>query len=87
MGQELECRMRYEKRTFAGKAYLETDHILFRGAERVKIALKEVTSVMAKGGVLTLEFPGGPAALELGAAAEKWAKRILHPPTRADKLT
>ena len=36
--------------------------------------------------MLTLEFAGGPAALELGAAAEKWARKILHPPTRADKL-
>jgi hypothetical protein len=86
MGQELECRMWYEKRSFAGKAYLETDHILFRGGERVKIALKDLTSVSTKGGVLTLEFPGGPAKLQLGAAAEKWAQKILHPPTRADKL-
>jgi hypothetical protein len=86
MGQELECRMWYEKRSFAGKAYLETDHLLFRGGERVKIALKDLTAVSAKGGVLTLEFPGGPARLQLGAAAEKWARKILHPPTRADKL-
>jgi len=86
MGQELECRMQYQRRSLAGKAYLETDHILFRGEERVKIALKELKTVTVKGGVLTLEFAGGPAALELGAAAEKWAKKILHPPTRAEKL-
>ena len=86
MGQELDCRMQYQRRTLAGKAYLETDHILFRGDERVKIALKDVKSVSAKAGVLTLEFAGGPAALELGAAAEKWAQKILHPPSRADKL-
>ena len=42
MGQELECRMQYQRRTLAGKAYLETDHILFRGEERVKIALKDL---------------------------------------------
>jgi hypothetical protein len=86
MGQELECRMKYQRRSFAGKAYLETDHILFRGSERVKISLKDLTSVSAKGGVLTLEFEGGPAVLQLGAAAEKWAQKILHPATRADKL-
>jgi acetylornithine/succinyldiaminopimelate/putrescine aminotransferase len=86
MGQELECKMKYQKRSFAGKAYLETDHILFRGAERVKISLKDVTSVSAKSGWLTLEFVGGPAVLQLGKAAEKWAEKILHPPTRADKL-
>src|SRR5215472_4572909 len=86
MGQELECRMHYRKRTLAGKAYLETDHILFRGDERVKIALKDLKSVNATAGMLHLDFAGGPAKLELGKAAEKWAHKILHPPTRADKL-
>src|SRR5260370_1596310 len=86
MGQEIACRMQYQRRSLAGKAYLETDHILFRGDERVKIPLKGLQGVSAKGGVLTLEFASGPAELELGAAAEKWAQKILHPPTRADKL-
>ena len=86
MGQELACRMQYQRRSLAGKAYLETDHILFRGDERVKIPLKDLKAVTAKHGILTLEFAGGPAALELGASAEKWAQKILHPPTRADKL-
>jgi hypothetical protein len=86
MGQELECRMHYQKRTLAGKAYLETDYILFRGDERVKILLKDLKSVKAAAGMLQLDFPGGPAKLELGAAAEKWAGKILHPPSRADKL-
>ena len=31
MGQELNCRMHYRKRVLEGKAYLETDYILFRG--------------------------------------------------------
>ena len=43
-------------------------------------------SVTAEGGVLHLDFPGGSASIELGAAAEKWAGKILHPPSRADKL-
>ena len=86
MGQELSCRMQYQRRSLAGKAYLETDHILFRGDERVKISLKDLKAVTAKSGILTLEFAGGPAALELGGAAEKWAQKILHPPTRANKL-
>jgi hypothetical protein len=86
MGQELECRLQYQKRTLAGKAYLETDYLLFRGPERLKIALKDLTAVQAEGGLLKFEFPGGPAALELGKAADKWAHKILHPPSRADKL-
>jgi len=86
MGQELECRMHYQKRTFSGKAYLETDHILFRGDERMKILLKDLKSVKAASGMLHLDFAGGPAKLELGAAAEKWAGKILNPPSRTDKL-
>jgi len=86
MGQELECRMRRGKRSLAGKAYLETDFVLFRGDERLKVAFKDLKSVTAKAGVLRLEFDGGPAEFELGKAAEKWADKILHPPSRADKL-
>jgi len=86
MGQELDCRMQYQKRTLTGRAYLETDHILFRGDERVRILLKDLKGVKAAAGVLHLQFAGGPASLELGAAAEKWAGKILNPPSRADKL-
>ncbi len=86
MGQELHCRMQYQGRTLAGKAYFESDHILFRGDERLKIAIKDLQSVTAEGGMLHLNFTGGPASLELGAAAEKWARKILYPPSRADKL-
>jgi hypothetical protein len=86
MGQEVECTMRYRRRNLAGKAYLETDHLLFRGDERFKVALKDITGAIAGDGVLKLEFVGGPAELELGKAASKWRDRILHPPSRADKL-
>ncbi|HTS28327.1 MAG TPA: hypothetical protein VMH81_20785 [Bryobacteraceae bacterium] len=86
MGHELECRMRYQRRTLAGKVYLETDHVVFRGEERLKILLKDITAVKASAGVLSLEFPGGTAAFELGKSAEKWQEKILHPPSRLDKL-
>ena len=86
MGQELNCRMHYQGRTVAGKAHLEGDHILFRGEERLKIFFRDLRSVAAEGGALHLDFPGGPVSLELGAAAAKWAGKILHPPSRADKL-
>jgi hypothetical protein len=86
MGQELECTLRYQRRKVAGKAYLETDHVLFRGTERLKIPLKDLTAVKSAAGILKLEWPGGPAEFELGKSADKWADKILHPPTRADKL-
>jgi hypothetical protein len=86
MGLEQDCRMQYQRRAMAGKACLETDYVLFRGEERLKIWIRDLQSVTAKAGMLHLDFPGGPASLELGAAAEKWAHKILHPPSRAAKL-
>jgi hypothetical protein len=86
MGQEMACKLRYRRRTFVGKAQLETDHILFRGGDRLKILFQDVKDVKAVDGILALEFAGGPAEFELGVAAEKWAKKILHPPTLLEKL-
>ena len=86
MGQELDCTMYFQRRSVAGRAHLETDHLLFRGGERLKIPFCDLTAVKAADGVLELEFAGGPARFELGKAAEKWAGKILHPPSRMDKL-
>ncbi len=87
MGQELECKARIRHQAaMPGKAQLETDFVLFRGRERFKVSFGELTGVRANGGILKLEFAGGPAELELGAAAEKWARKILNPPSLMDKL-
>jgi hypothetical protein len=86
MGQERECKLRYGGKTQSGKAYLETDYILFRGDERLKVSFGDLKSVKAERGSLRLDFDGGPAVMELGDAAAKWAEKILHPPSRLDKL-
>jgi len=86
MGQAKECRLRRGRRTIEGKALLETDHLLFRGGERLKLPFRDLNGVTANGGVLRLDWNGGRAELELGAAAEKWAQKILHPPSLLDKL-
>jgi hypothetical protein len=86
MGQELECKVRLGRRALSGKAFLETDYVLFRGEERLKIPFADLTTVKAFDGILHLDYPGGPAEFDLGKYAEKWADKILHPPTRTDKL-
>lgn len=86
MGQELACTVRFGGRKLQGTAYLETDFILFRGDRRLRIPLQDLTAATASAGVLRLEFDGGPADFELGAAAEKWARKILHPPSLLEKL-
>lgn len=86
MGLELECRMSSGGKTLEGKAYLETDFLLFRGDERFKLFFRDLTLVTATDGILRVEFKGGAAEFELGKAAAKWADKILNPPSRAAKL-
>jgi hypothetical protein len=45
-----------------------------------------MSSVDVRNGVLRVKHAGGSASFEIGAAAPKWADRIRHPPSRADKL-
>jgi hypothetical protein len=86
MGMERDCKLHVRGKTISGKAQLESDHLLFRGTERLKIMLKDLSHVQADSGILTVHFADGPAAFELGPAAEKWAHKILNPPSRLDKL-
>jgi hypothetical protein len=87
MGLETKCRAEHDGRSAIGKALLETDELVFRGELRFAVPLKQIESVTAKDGRLTLVWGGGKTAvLELGAAAEKWAKRIREPKGLAEKL-
>jgi len=86
MGLEAACRARYGKKASEGKAQLETTDLLFRGAFRLQIPLKDVTSVEAKSGELVVVWPEGEAAFALGKDAEKWALKVRYPRGLLDKL-
>src|SRR5271165_3838752 len=86
MGRELLCSIRSGGKTAHGKALLETNEIIFRGDLRLKIPFASLKSVVAQDGGLHLRWPEGSAVLELGDQAEKWAYKILHPKSTADKL-
>ena len=86
MGQEAKCKARHDDRVSQGTALLETDYVLFRGDFRVKIPFRAMTSVEAKGPWLEIQSSEGALGLNLGPAADKWAQKILHPPSRLDKL-
>jgi hypothetical protein len=86
MGQALLCTVRSEGRTGSGKAQLESDEIIFRGEFRLKVPLGSLKSVKVRGGELHLKWPEGVAVFELGDVAERWAYKILHPRSVADKL-
>ena len=86
MGQEIDCRAEWCGQPLTGKALLEGDHVLLRSTTRVKVLLKDATRVASDNGVLRLETPAGTLALHLGPAADKWARKILNPPSLLDKL-
>lgn len=86
MGNELKCKARFGKEESEGKALLETSELLFRGEFRLKIPFAEMKSVKAADGELHIAFNGGKASFALGAQAEKWAHKILHPKSRMEKL-
>jgi hypothetical protein len=87
MGREAMCVARLGRQRSQGKALLETSELIFRGDFRVKVPFKAITALAAKGATLTVTWPEGTLALELGTdAAPKWAERIRNPPSRLDKL-
>jgi hypothetical protein len=90
MGQERESTLRLGRRRIEGEALLETSEIIFRpidGSKRLKFAFADIVkSVKAVDGELRFHTEKGPAVLELGPAAEKWAEKIQHPKSRMEKL-
>jgi hypothetical protein len=87
MGNEANCVARIDGQKVAGKALLETGELNFRGAEcRVKITFGEMKGVTAADGELRITTKNRKFAFAVGAAAERWREKILHPKTRAEKL-
>ena len=87
MCQEALCRVRVGDQAAEGKALLETNEIIFRGAFRLKIPLKAITDLVEDGDELRVEYPDGVAVFELGSkAASKWASIIRNPKGLMEKL-
>ena len=89
MGNEANCAASLGKQKARGKALLETAELIFRGEDgglRLTIPFASVKSARAVNGELRLEVPEGLAVFVLGANAEKWCEKILHPKTRLEKL-
>jgi hypothetical protein len=87
MGAEATCTATCNRTSATGKARLETDVLQFRGdGLKLTIPFKTMKKVAARDGTLRVSFPGGVATFALGSTASKWAEKILHPPSRLDKL-
>jgi hypothetical protein len=87
VGNEAVITARFKGQTASGKARLETEVLYFRGGDlKLTIPFKQMSKVAARGGTLHVTCPDGAASFELGAAAAKWADKILHPPSRLQKI-
>jgi len=87
MGAEATITARFNGSTVAGKARLETEVLYFRGGDlKLAIPFKQMSKVVARGGTLSVTFPGGTASFDLGTAAPKWADKTQHPPSRLQKI-
>lgn len=86
MGNEAACKLRYEGKTFSGKALLETSEILFRGETRLKIPFPAITKLQARNGELLVQTKDGLAVFAIGEQAEKWREKIAKPKTLIEKL-
>ncbi len=86
MGNEAVCTLRYDGRSFTGKALLETSEVLFRGDTRLRIPFSSISKMHAKDGALHIRTKDALAIFELGDKAEKWREKIANPKSRIDKL-
>jgi hypothetical protein len=86
VGNEVKCTAWFGKQESQGKALLETNEILFRGDFRLKIPFSTIKLAKAVDGELRLQTAEGLAVFYLGATAEKWCDKILHPKSRIEKL-
>ena len=87
MGAESRCTVRRGRRISDGKAWLETDELIFRGGDlRLTLPYKEIRSVRADAGKLYVDTDDGQVIFESGTEAETWAFKIKNPKSVIDKL-
>ena len=86
MGNEAPCKLRFDGKTFSGKALLESSEILFRGDTRLKIPFPSIKAVQAQDGELHVRTKDGLVVFTIGPQAERWREKIANPKTLLQKL-
>lgn len=86
MGYSLECEAVVDGIRDRGTAYLESDHLLFRGATRLKLPFAGLIKIEGGGDSLTVETPEHTAVLAIGDHAARWAEKIRRPKSVVEKL-
>jgi len=89
MGNECQCALRMGRRAYRVAVHLDSQNLTFRGEHRRVLPLAAVKSARAGAdGVLAIATADETLRLSLPdrATAEKWGRKILHPPGLLDKL-
>lgn len=87
MGREAKVAYRSGKDRADVRAHLDSEALELTGGKKLKIRLADVRKAVADGDGLKVETKSEKFELALGAKeAAAWAKKILNPPTLADKL-
>ena len=87
MGAETTCPVTFNGKTSTAKVRLETAVLQVRGrALKLDVPFNAMKKVVARDGLLSIARHDGALTLALGTAADRWADKILHPPSRVTKL-
>lgn len=86
MGAEITTKVRIGSKELKAKVLLESEEIIIRGVERMKISFREMKSLSAKNGSLSFRFDAETISIMVGEKAEKWLEKIKNPKNVLDKL-
>jgi hypothetical protein len=87
MGREAKVEYQSGRERLAVRAHLDSGALQLTGGKKLTVALADVRKAVASDGLLKIETKTEKFALALGEKeAAGWAKKILNPPTLADKL-
>src|SRR5579863_3773755 len=86
MGTEITCEAAYRGGSHRIKLHLDGKELSLRDELKLKIPLKEVRKAAAKDGQLTIQWADDKIVLKVGDKAARLVEKILHPPSRLDKL-
>ena len=87
MGREIKCMAEFGTWTGTGRLLLETDELIFRGAERLTVPFTAVRGVRDEDGwLVVVHGTGETARFDLGKLTPSWVTAITNPRTRIDKF-
>jgi len=86
MGQEVDCTAAWNGKISEGRAWLELDHVLFRGDFRVQILINEIVEARSTDGHLHIRTANTELSLKMGRKSDRWLDTIRNPKTLIEKL-